>query len=343
MPRPLKNVTLRQLATFDALARLGSVSRTAQEMNLTQPAVSLQLAALEDSAGMPLLARHGRGVRLTEAGELLADYAGRILALWGEAGDAMATRMGHVAGTLRIGAVTTSEYLLPQLLLDFVQRHPQVRFTLRVGNRADIVGQLARQDVDLAIMGQPPSEPKVNATPFARHPMAFVAAPGHPLMVRPQVTLADVARANLLVREHGSGTRSAVERLFKQAGIELQLGAELSSNEAIKQMCAAGFGVAFISLHACVLELQAGVLALVPLPGYPIEREWYVIALAGRPQPAAAAAFAHFLVEQGQTLVEARTAGTLAQRLAMRADTPTAAPAAERRRAQTRRPTAARS
>ncbi len=317
MTRPLKNATLRQLATFHALARLGSVSRTAEEMHLTQPAVSLQLGILEESAGTPLLARGVRGVRLTEAGELLATYSERILALWREAGEAMAAQRGEVAGTLRVGAVTTAEYLLPQLLLEFVREHPQVKVKLQVGNRGEIVGKLAAQDIDLAVMGRAPAELKVVAAPFARHPMAFVSAPTHPLMSLAEPSLQDLNDANLLLRERGSGTRTAVEQIYKTAGVELRLGAEMSSNEAIKQMCAAGFGVAFISLHACVQELQSGLLAQVPMANHPIVRDWYVIVLEGRPVPAAASAFSAFLQEHGQA--------RLNERLAM--PSPAAAPA----------------
>ncbi len=309
MARPLKNATLRQLVTFHTLARLGSVSRTAEELSLTQPAVSLQLGILEESAGTPLLQRGARGVRLTDAGKLLASYADRMITLWQEAGEAMAAHRGHVAGTLRVGAVTTAEYLVPQLLLDFAGEHEQIGVKLSVGNRADIIQQLARQDIDLAIMGRPPAELRVSAAPFARHPMSFVAAPGHGVLARTPVALEDLAEVTLLVRERGSGTRTAVEQLFKAAGIEMKLGAELSSNEAIKQMCAAGFGIAFISLHACVLELQSGVLVPLPIAGHPIEREWYVITLEDRPLPAAAKAFSDFLKAQGQARVDHRLKG----------------------------------
>ncbi|GAP36711.1 regulatory protein CysB [Piscinibacter sakaiensis] len=306
--RPLKNATLRQLVTFHTLARLGSVSRTAEELHLTQPAVSLQLGILEESAGTPLLARGARGVRLTEAGVVLAGYASRLLQVWNEASEAMAAQCGQVAGTLRVGVVTTAEYLMPQLVLEFTRQHRQVGVKLSVGNRADIAAQLAQQEIDLAIMGRPPAELRVDAAPFAHHPMAFVAAPDHPLLDKPGATLADVAEVPLLLRERGSGTRLAVEQLFKTAGIEMRLGAETSSNEAIKQLCAAGYGVAFISLHACVLELQAGLLAQLPLPGHPIVRAWYAISLADRPLPAAAAAFGVFLREQGQARLDAKLA-----------------------------------
>lgn len=314
----LKHATFRQLTALHTVARLGSVSRAADEMHLTQPAVSIQIAALEESAGTPLLQRTGRGIRLTEAGELLAGYAGRVLELWREAGDQMAAHRGVFSGTLRVGAVTTAEYLLPPMLVAFAGEHPKVTVKLQVGNRDQIVRMLAAQEVDLAIMGRPPGELKTVSMPFAKHPMAFLAAPGHPLMAKKRgLDLAKLAEANILVRERGSGTRTTVERLFKEAGIPLRIGSEMSSNEAIKHMCAAGFGVAFLSLHTCVLELDAGLLALLPLADNPIERDWYVMHLSSHQLPHVAAAFEQFLCAQGQTLIhkqlETRPLGRLAR------------------------------
>ena len=306
MSHPLKNATFRQLAAFHAVARLGSVSRAAEEMHLTQPAVSIQLGILEDSAGTPLLRRTGRSVKLTEAGELLAAYAERILGLWREAGEAMAMHCGEVAGVLRVGAVTTAEYLLPPLLLEFVREHPKVKVKLSVGNRSEIVQQLAAQDVDLAIMGRPPAELKTVSAAFARHPMAFIAAPTHALMSASALDLAALNDANLLVRERGSGTRTTLEQLFKEAGVAPVIGSEMSSNEAIKQMCVAGFGVAFLSLHACVHELESGQIELLPLASNPIERDWHVMHLCARSLPLAAAAFEAYLCEHGQAWIQRR-------------------------------------
>ncbi|WP_198972907.1 LysR family transcriptional regulator [Xylophilus sp. ASV27] len=303
-----RNATFRQLATFDAVARLGSVSLAAAEMHLTQPAVSIQIAGLEASAGTPLVQRSGRGIRLTEAGALLASYAARLLALWQEAGDQMAALHGVFSGTLRVGAVTTAEYLVPPLLVDFVDANPKVKVKLQVGNRDAIVRMLAAQEVDLAIMGRPPGELKTVSHPFARHPMAFVAAPTHPLMRDPRPGVERLADERILVRERGSGTRATVERLFKDAGLPLRIGSELSSNEAIKQMCVAGFGVAFLSLHTCVLEMNAGLLALLPITDNPIERDWHVMRLATSQLSQVAAAFEAFLRAQGQRQVDAHIA-----------------------------------
>lgn len=302
----LKNATLRQLSAFHAVARLGSVSRAASELYLTQPAVSIQLKLLEESAGTPLLQREGRGVRLTAAGDLMASYAGRILDLWRDVGDEMATLRGVFSGTLRVGAVTTAEYLLPPLLVSFANERPNVKVKLRVGNRDEIARMLASQEVDLVIMGRPPGELKTVATAFAKHPMAFIASPRHALMASGALELGDLAGANLLARERGSGTRTTLERLFKDAGIPLRIGSELSSNEAIKQMCVAGFGVAFLSLHTCRLELDAGLLQLLPLESNPVEREWFVMHLASRQLPQVAVAFEHFLSTHGQRLIQSQ-------------------------------------
>ncbi len=323
-----RNASFRQLATFHAVARLGSVSAAAEELHLTQPAVSIQIGILEDSARTPLLQRSGRGIRLTEAGELLAGYAGRILELWREAGEEMATLQGVFAGTLRVGAVTTAEYLLPPLLVTFANQNPKVKVKLQSGNRDEIVRLLAGQEIDVAIMGRPPAELKTTASAFAKHPMAFVAAPTHPAMRDPALGIESLASAHLLVRERGSGTRTTVERLFKDAGVPLRIGSEMSSNEAIKQMCAAGFGVAFLSLHTCVLELDAGVLQVLPLPDNPIERDWFVMHLASRQLPQVALAFEQFLDQQAQALVQ-RQLGHVGR-----------APAAKKARAKAKAPRA---
>ncbi|MCR8960148.1 LysR family transcriptional regulator [Variovorax sp. S2] len=299
-----KHASFRQLATFHAVARLGSVSLAADEMHLTQPAVSIQIGTLEESAGTPLLQRTGRGIRLTEAGELLAGYAGRILDLWREAGDEMAMLQGVFSGTLRVGAITTAEYLLPPILVNFAKEHPKVKVKLQVGNRDEIVRMLAGQEIDIAIMGRPPAELKTNSSAFAKHPMAFLAAPRHPLMSAPKPTLAMLSDTRMLVRERGSGTRTTVERFFKDQGLPLRIGSELSSNEAIKQMCAAGFGIAFLSMHTCVLEMNAGLLGVLPVPGNPVVRDWYVMHLASRQLPQVALAFEEYLRMHGQAQIQ---------------------------------------
>ena len=303
------HASFRQLQSLVLVARLESVSKAAEALHVTQPAVSLQLRTLEDIAGTALTRKVGRSIQLTAAGEVMAAFSERILHLWEQAGDELAALNGISSGTLRIGVVTTAEHLLPPLLVPFTMERPDVRLKLQVGNRVEIVNMLARQEIDLAIMGTPPREFRTNAARFARHPMGFVASPAHPLMRKKKVTLADVSGANLLVRERGSGTRTAVEKLFKEGGHPLNFGSEVSSNEAIKRMVSAGLGLGFLSVHACALEFQAGLIGLLPMAGNPVEADWHVMHLAGHPIPKVAAAFQDFVIDQGQALVQRELEG----------------------------------
>lgn len=300
-----KTGTMRQLKMLNTVARVGSVSVAARELNLTQSAASLQIGALELAVGAELLLRTGRGVRLTEAGELLNRYADRVLALWQEASEEMESLQGAFSGTLNIGAVTTAEYWLPHLLVAFVTANPRVRLKLRIGNREEVVRDLSTHRIDLAIMGTPPEELKVVAAAFAKNPMAFVAAPDHPSVQHERVEMATLAEAHLLVRERGSGSRTTVERLFREAGLQLRVGSEMSSNESLKQMCVAGFGPAFLSLHTCVLEIRAGLLKVLPLPGNPIEREWFVVRIASKEVLQVVLAFEAFLCTVGKDQIAA--------------------------------------
>jgi DNA-binding transcriptional LysR family regulator len=299
----MHHASFRQLEALLHVARHESVSRAAEVLHLTQPAVSLQIKMLEEAAGTPLTRKVGRGIQLTAAGEVMLEFAERILRMWEEAVDEVAALKGVISGTLRIGAVTTAEHLLPPMLVQFTTERPDVRIKLQVGNRSEIVNLLAKHEIDLAIMGTPPREFRTNAARFARHPMAFIASPNDPLMKKKRVTLPDIMEANLLVRERSSGTRNAVEKLFKEAGYPLRIGSELSSNEAIKRMVAAGLGVAFLSVHACSLEFEAGLVKMLPMEENPVEADWHIMHLVDKPIPKVAAAFQDFVIENGQEVV----------------------------------------
>jgi DNA-binding transcriptional LysR family regulator len=295
--------SLRQLQTFNTVARLGNVTLAADELHISQSAVSVQIGELEDTFKIKLVARTGRGVRLTDAGEMFNRYVDRMLTLWAEAGDEMSTLAGDFSGTLRVGAVTTTDGFLPRLLVTFASENPKVKFKLHVDKRDAIVRSLAMHEIDIAVMGQPPNDLHVAAAPFAKNPVAFVASPSHPLMSHKDLTLAVLAESRLLVREPGSGTRATVERLFKEAGLRLRIGSELSGNEAIKQMCAAGFGPAYLSLHTCIHEIKASLLGVLPLPNNLFLREWFVVRLFANKAPPLALAFERFLSDRGQSEV----------------------------------------
>ena len=297
--------TLKQLHAFYTVARLGSISQAAQVLHLTQSAISIQIGSVEQKLGTPLLTRTGRGMRLTEAGVMLQAYAERIVELWDEMGENMGTYVGAFAGTLRVGAVATTEYWLPSLLVAYANENPKAKVKLHVGNRDEIVRSLESQEIDVAVMGNPPDSLKPTSTRFAKNLMGFLAAPAHPLIAESNLTMVRLAQEPMLVRERGSGSRATVTRLFREAGCTMRIGSEFASNEAIKQMCMAGFGPAYLSLPTCILEMKAGLLTLLPMEGNIIEREWFVAhSPAAKPLPQMAVAFERFLSLNGQKKID---------------------------------------
>jgi DNA-binding transcriptional LysR family regulator len=220
-------------------------------------------------------------------------------------GESMGTYVGAFAGTLRVGAVATTEYWLPSLLVAYANENPKAKVKLHVGNRDEIVRSLESQEIDVAVMGNPPDSLKPASTRFAKNLMGFLAAPGHPLIAESNLTMARLAQEPMLVRERGSGSRATVTRLFREAGYTMRIGSEFASNEAIKQMCMAGFGPAYLSLPTCILEMKAGLLTLLPMEGNIIEREWFVAhSPATKPLPQMAVAFERFLKLNGQKKID---------------------------------------
>jgi DNA-binding transcriptional LysR family regulator len=299
-----KSANIKHLLTFQKVARSGNVSMAASELFLSQSATSIQLANLEAAVGTKLINRTGRGVRLTDAGQKLLVLSERMLGLWQEISDEMETYLGDFSGTLRIGAVTTAEYWLPHVLVNFVNRHPNVKLKLQVANKEEIVRSLAADEIDLAVMGNPPEEIQVIAQSFANNPTAFLASPQHPLMQQPRVSMEMLANAGMLVREKGSGARASVEKIFKAEGLKLIIGSELSSNESIKQMCIAGLAPAYLSLHSCALEIRAGLLAVLPLDNNPLNRRWFVVHTQNKSLSRVATVFMADLIDNGATEID---------------------------------------
>ena len=299
-----KSSNIKHLLTFQKVARSGNVSMAASELFLSQSATSIQLNNLEVAVGTKLISRTGRGVRLTDAGQRLLVLSERMLNLWQEISDEMESYLGDFSGTLRIGAVTTAEYWLPHVLVKFVNSHPNVKLKLQVANKEEIVRSLAADEIDLAVMGNPPEGIQVIAQSFANNPTAFMSSPQHPLMQHAQVSMEMLAKAGMLVREKGSGARGAVEKIFKAEGLKLSIGSELSSNESIKQMCIAGLAPAYLSLHSCALEIRAGLLAVLPLPNNPLNRRWFVVHTQSKALSRVASVFMAHLIDQGEREID---------------------------------------
>jgi DNA-binding transcriptional LysR family regulator len=299
----MRAVSLRQLRTFAAVARLGSFVRAANELHVTPPAVSMQIKELEDQVGLPLFDRGPRSVTLTMPGEYLLVYVRRLLSTLKEADDAMARLRGAQVGRVTIGMVSTAKYFLPRLLARFRVEHRGVEMRLAVGNREQLVRQLQDAEVDLAVMGRPPRDIATRAEPFAAHPHAVLAAPAHPLARRREIPPSALGGEEFIVREEGSGTRAAMEQFFRDVHVNPPRIMEMASNETIKQAVIAGMGLAFLSLHTAGLELETGQLVVLDVVGLPLLRRWHIVHLQGKPLSPAAEALRYFVLEQGEALI----------------------------------------
>lgn len=308
----MRNATLRQIRVFAAVARARSFTRAARELHLTQPAVSQQMKLLEQEVGLPLLEHVGRSIQVTAAGEELLRYATQISDLLREASETFSAMRGLKRGVLKLGAVSTAKYFAPSLLSTFAPDYPEVSIRFVVGNREEIIRLMAGNEIDLVIMGRPPRAPPTIAEPFAKHPLAIIASPKHPLAGKRRIAFDKVAKENFIIREQGSGTRAAMEHLFKGHGLSYRTSMEVDSNETIKQAVMAGMGISFISMHTVALELATGKLVTLHVAGLPVVRQWFVIHARDKKLAPIAAAFRTFLLEQGSQIVQKALATEIA-------------------------------
>jgi len=300
----LRHASLRRLRVFEAVARLRSFSRAAAELHLTQPAVSMQVQRLEAEVGLPLVEQVGRRIDVTPAGRELVACARDLTQRLRAAEESLAALNGSGGGELAISAVSTAKYHVPKLLAEFRRKHPGVKVRLAVANREQVVRDLVENTVDLVIMGTPPRGLDAVAVAFAKHPIAIIAAPDHPLAKKRRLSLARLAGETFLVREPGSGTRAAMERIFAGRDFRPRETIEMSSNETIKQAVMAGMGVSFISLHTVGLEAAAKRLMVLDVAGTPVMRDWHVVHRERKRLSPVAQAFKDFLVERGARVIE---------------------------------------
>jgi LysR family transcriptional regulator for metE and metH len=273
----LHRVTLKQLRALAAVVDAGTISRAAEVLHVTAPAVTQQLQKLEECAGMPLFERTPEGIRATEAGGEMLSTAARIENALTQCAEALELVGGIEHGRVAVGLVSTAKYFAPRLLAAFVKTHPKVDLRIRIGNRAEIMTALRDFDLDFAVTGRPPKEFEINSVVIGDNPHIVIASPYHPLAKRKRLPFSALAGERFLLREQGSGTRLLMRRLFSDAGLNPDLGMELGGNETIKQAVMAGLGVALISVHTVAAELSEGRLVSLPVTGLPVIRQWFVV------------------------------------------------------------------
>jgi DNA-binding transcriptional LysR family regulator len=294
-----RDLTIRQLRALAVLQSAGSVTAAANRLNLTQPAVTLQLRNLQTLAGLPLIQRTGDGMVLTDAGLNVLALAERVEAALLDCERSLDMIAGRSGGRVSIAAVSTAKYFVPFAIAAFSRRFPQVDVTLRIGNREDIREALRGYDLDIAIMGRPPVDVQVEIRPLGKHPHVIIAAADHMLSNKKRIAVADLASESFITREIGSGTRMLMEQFFQKSGLKPKIGMEMDSNETIKQAVIAGLGIAFISQHTVSHELDEGRLVALKVAGLPVMRQWHAIRRTDKILLPPAQAMLDFLGKEG--------------------------------------------
>lgn len=301
--RYLRHGTLPQLRVFEAVARLGSYTRAAEELHVAQPTVSVQIKKLTSTVGVPLLEQVGKQVHVTGAGRELYRACTEIFGVFSGVERSFANQRGLKAGSLRVAVTSTGKYLAPRLLAAFVKTHPGLEIALHVGSWRDIVTRLAQNSDDLYILGNPPGEAEVVVQRILPNPFFVFARADHPLADARDIPFEDIATEPLLVREPGSGTRQVMERAFADHGLKPRVVMEVASDEGIREAVMAGAGIAILSRHALGLEAPTGVVAL-DVRGFPVESHWYVAYPLGKYTSPIAQAFLDFVRHHARDLVD---------------------------------------
>ncbi|WLT39287.1 HTH-type transcriptional activator CmpR [Synechocystis sp. B12] len=273
----MKNATLHQFEVFAAIARTGSFTKAAEELFLTQPTVSQQMKQLTKAIGVPLYEQIGRKIYLTEAGQAVLQASQNISSCLDQLQEVIADLQGLKKGNLRLATITTGKYFVPRLLGEFRQQYPGISISLQIGNRQQILERLANNLDDLYFLGKPPSNLDINIRHFLENPLVVIASRQHPLVKEKKISLERLVNEPLIMRESGSGTRMAVEEFFSENRLKMNVEMEISSNEAIKQAVYGGLGISILSLYSLALEGINGLLAVLDVEGFPLQKHWYII------------------------------------------------------------------
>jgi LysR family transcriptional regulator for metE and metH len=299
MKQDIRNVTLKQLRVLAAVIRTGSVTAAAQRLNVSPPAVTLQMQLLQDQAGLALVERSAAGTVATDAGAEILRAVDQIETILADCAAALASVADSRRGTVSVGVISTAKYFAPRVLGAFMRAHPGIELKITIGNRAEMIEGLQRYEIDIAVMGRPPEDIDVDVTVLGDHPHVVIAYPDHPLAKAGWIAPSRLANEVFLVREPGSGTRGLMEKFFAEAGLAPRIGMQIGSNETIKQAVIAGLGIAFISAHTIDSALVTGSLAILQVEGLPIIRKWCLVHLRQRRLMPAVVALRAFIIREG--------------------------------------------
>ncbi len=303
----MKQSTLHQLRVFEAVARHKSFTRAAEELFLTQPSVSMQVKQLAKSVGMPLFEQVGKRLYLTEVGDELLGTCRDIFDRLSQFEMTVADLQGLKQGQLKLSVITTAKYVIPRLLGPFCQRYPGIDVSLKVTNHEGLQERLNDNLDDLYILSQPPTTPDVSCHEFLDNPLVVLAPMNHPLASQKNIPIERLNGEPFIMREPGSGTRQAVQKMFEDRGVAVKVRLDLGSNEAIKQAIAGGLGISVLSRHVLTLDGWQNQLTILDVEGFPIPRQWYAIYPSGKQLSVVARTFFDYLLNEGKQAIENST------------------------------------
>jgi len=298
----LNQATLHQLKVFEAAARHGSFTRAAEELFLTQPTISMQIKQLTKSVGLPLFEQVGKRLYLTEAGRELFATCRQIFETIDKFQMTIADLKGLKQGQLKLAVITTAKYIVPRLLGPFCQLYPGIDISLQVTNHELILDRMMGNLDDLYIISQIPDHFDVNAQPFLENPLVVIAPANHPLAQEKNIPIQRLGEEPFIMREPGSGTRSAVQSLFEEHNIKVKVKLELGSNEAIKQAIAGGLGISVLSRHSLLTDIAE--FSILDVQHFPIKRTWYMVHPAGKQLSIIAHTYYEYLLEAAKKITE---------------------------------------
>jgi DNA-binding transcriptional LysR family regulator len=295
---PIRHATLHQLKIFHALSQHMSITRTAEALHLTPPAVSIQVKQLAESAGEPLIDQVGKQIFLTDAGKAVAEASKDIFERIDSLQDELAGIQSLEQGSLSVSIITTAKYFVPRLLGTFASQYPDIEVALFVGNRQSVLDRLNENKDDFYVLGRPPDNLKVDAIPFAPNPLVAIAPPNHPLANSKNISAKRISEEPFIVRESGSGVRMSTLQYFRERNLSINIRMELGSNEAVKQIVMGNLGISFLAESTLTKELELGELIKLDVEGLPIERHWFMVHQSKKLLSPLANAFKEYLMRK---------------------------------------------
>jgi DNA-binding transcriptional LysR family regulator len=286
------NYTLHQLMVFHKIAELESITKAAEQLFLSQPAVSIQLKNFQEQFDIPLTEVIGRRIRITAFGREIAAAAEKILdEVYAINYKTMAYK-GLLSGNIKISSVSTGKYVIPWLLAPFMRKHEGLELSIDVTNKLNVLQTLERNEVDFALVSIKPEKPETDGIELMENELHLISSE---MPTKKNYKMAELNHLNFIFREEGSATRQIMEGFLRKHQVKASRHLELSSNEAVKQAVMAGLGVSVMPLIGIRNEIKLKQLHILPVAGLPIKTRWQLIWLKNKSHSPAAAAFIHFI------------------------------------------------